>query len=119
LLSPFDNLICDRARTETLWDFRFRLEIYVPRARRLHGYFVMPILHGERLIGRIDPELDRERGRLVINAVHAEEEASRSAAPARAVAGAIQSLASFVGAREVIYGGRVPGAWKRALTAGA
>ncbi|RKH60409.1 winged helix-turn-helix domain-containing protein [Corallococcus llansteffanensis] len=119
LLSPFDNLICDRARTEALWGFRFRLEIYVPRAQRQYGYFVMPLLHGDRLIGRVDPEFDREHGRLVINAVHAEEEAARSAAPARAVAGALQSLAAFVGAREIRYLGPVPKAWRRALVTSA
>ncbi|HRE29737.1 MAG TPA: crosslink repair DNA glycosylase YcaQ family protein, partial [Anaerolineales bacterium] len=59
LLSPFDNLIADRARTERLFDFEFRIEIYTPVAKRKFGYYVLPILHGERLIGRIDPQFER------------------------------------------------------------
>jgi uncharacterized protein YcaQ len=54
LLSPFDNLICDRARTELLFGFSYRTEFYVPKPKRRYGYYVMPILHGEQLIGRAD-----------------------------------------------------------------
>jgi uncharacterized protein YcaQ len=65
-LSPFDRLIHDRDRAEALWNFRYRLEMYVPKAKREYGYYVLPVLRGERLIGRIEPVLDRKTGVLQI-----------------------------------------------------
>ena len=115
LLSPFDNLICDRGRTALLFDFDFRIEIYVPKEQRRYGYYVLPILHGDRLIGRLDPALDRRRDRLTLNAVHAEPAAPADAATAAAVAAAVADLARFLGAREIVLPAQVPPGWERAL----
>ncbi|HLF24737.1 MAG TPA: crosslink repair DNA glycosylase YcaQ family protein [Anaerolineae bacterium] len=118
LLSPFDNLIYDRARTQLLFNFDFTMEIYVPPAKRQYGYYVLPILYGDRLIGRLDPKLDRARGVLTINAVYAEPDAPTTRTTARAVAQAIQALALFLGAKDIAYNRRrVPAAWKRDLLA--
>jgi uncharacterized protein YcaQ len=108
LLSPFDNLICDRERTDRLWGFAYRNEMYVPRHKRQFGCYVMPVLSGERLIGRVVPRVDRRRGELVVEGVFAEEEFSGAGAVAdRSVAAAIESLASFAGAGSVSYSGGV------------
>jgi uncharacterized protein YcaQ len=63
-LSPFDRLIHDRNRLEALWNFYYRLEMYVPKAKREYGYYVLPILRGDRVIGRIEPLHDRKAGEL-------------------------------------------------------
>ncbi len=66
-LSPFDRLIHDRARTEALWGFRYRLEMYVPKAKREYGYYVLPILRGDRIVGRIEPAWNRKTKELTVH----------------------------------------------------
>ena len=89
LLSPFDRLIHDRARLEALFDFHYRLEMYVPRAKREYGYYVLPILVGDRLVGRIEPRFDRKTRTLEV--LGACGDTSRAAE-------ALASLANFLGA---------------------
>jgi uncharacterized protein YcaQ len=113
LLSPFDDLISDRTRTEELFGFRFRLEIYVPKAKREFGYFVMPVLQGDRLIGRVDQQMDRGGGLLNVNAVYAEP--GMGASEGVAVRGAIEELASWLGASDVAFGPKMPSEWRRAM----
>ena len=89
LLSPFDRLIHDRNRAESLFDFRYRLEMYVPKARREYGYYVLPLLVGDRVVGRAEPVFDRTTRRLSV--VGAWGDTSR-------LDEALESLAEWLGA---------------------
>ncbi|MEW2360298.1 crosslink repair DNA glycosylase YcaQ family protein [Spirillospora sp. NPDC029432] len=99
LLSPFDSLVWDRARTSRVFGFDHRLEAYVPKAKRVHGYFAMPLLSGGRLLGRVDPA--REGGTLVARQVSFEPWAVRSAARTERTVAALRAAlwraASWVG----------------------
>ena len=91
-LSPFDRLVHDRDRAEALFDFRYRLEMYVPKAKREYGYYVLPILVGDRIVGRIEPRFDRKTGALEV--LGSWGDTSRAAE-------ALDSLASWLGARRL------------------
>lgn len=94
LLSPFDNLIWTRDRTERLFGLHFRVEMYTPKQQRAYGYYSMPILHGNRIIGRADPKTDRKTRTLVVNSVHLEDGVELSKV-AESVAGALDELKTF------------------------
>jgi len=96
LFSPFDPLVYDRERTERLFDFRYKLEMYVPKDDRQFGHFVLPIVHDGSLVGRLDSERDRKANELVVKKLHWERGKAPSAAASRAVDRAIADLAGFV-----------------------
>jgi hypothetical protein len=112
-LSPFDGLVKNRDRAEALWDFFYRLEMYVPKAKREYGYYVLPILRGDRLIGRIEPAFDRKTGVLRVLGVFAQPDAPASAGPG--IAAAARRLGKWLGATDIVYPRKVPAIWRGAL----
>jgi uncharacterized protein YcaQ len=95
LLSPFDRLVYDRARAQELFDFEYTLEMYKPAAKRRWGYFALPILHGDRLVGKLDATADRKVGELRVNAIH--EDVKFTAAMRKGVQAELDDLASWLG----------------------
>lgn len=97
LLSPFDNLIWDRQRASELFNFDYRIECYTPAARRIYGYYTMPILHNGDLIGRVDPKADRAEGVLRIRNLHLEAGVEPDAQLAESLQTVLKSFARFTG----------------------
>ncbi|HEY2327814.1 MAG TPA: crosslink repair DNA glycosylase YcaQ family protein [Gaiellaceae bacterium] len=94
LLSPFDQLVHNRDRAEALWGFYYRLEMYVPQAKRQYGYYVLPILRGDKIVGRIEPVLDRKAGVLRVKGTWWEDGVKPVS-----LKKPLQELARFLGAK--------------------
>jgi len=115
LLAPFDNLLAVREGTSRLFGFDYVHENFLPKNKRKFGTYVLPILWGDRFIGRVDPKMDRENERLVVNSIHAEPGATKDKEVALKIRETIENLAEFLGAKEVEYTARVPKHWRNSL----
>jgi len=102
LLCPFDPILRDRARALRRFGFDYRFEAFVPEPKRQYGYFVLPILEGDRLVGRLDPKLHRTRGLLEVKGLWWEPGIKATKARKRALEEALERLATFVGADEIL-----------------
>ncbi|AZF25802.1 winged helix-turn-helix domain-containing protein [Pseudomonas sp. R2-60-08W] len=109
LLSPFDSLIWERARTERLFDFRYRLEIYTPQHKRVYGYYVLPFLHNERIAARVDLRAERANGCLAVHALH-EEEPGLDERGMSALALNLRQMADWLGLQQVVLNCQRPSA---------
>lgn len=101
LISPFDSLLWQRKRAEDLLDFSYAIEIYVPADKRKYGYYVLPILHEGRLVGRLDPKLHRDRCVLDIRSLHFEDGFEPTTGFVHGLGETIEDLADFVGAKDI------------------
>ena len=103
VISPFDPLIRDRARTRRLFGFDYRIEVFVPAAKRTYGYYVFPLLEGDRLVGRLDMKCDRRDGLLRVTGLWLEPGVRLTATRRRALDAELDRLRRFAGAKRVDY----------------
>ncbi|MBN2086216.1 MAG: YcaQ family DNA glycosylase [Anaerolineales bacterium] len=114
-LSPFDNLIIQRDRTRRMFDFTYTLECYLPASKRVHGYFVLPLLYGDSFAGRIDPQADRKTGTMILHSAALEKEFKPSEAFYGKLSDAIAGFAEFNGCRRVVIEKTTPAKLKSIL----
>ncbi|MDX6728132.1 MAG: uncharacterized protein QOK49_2937, partial [Baekduia sp.] len=103
LVGPFDSLIWQRPRVERVFGFRYRIEIYVPKEKRVHGYYVLPLVLGDRIVARVDLKSDRGAGALLVQAAHAEPDPPPETA--EALAAELRRLAAWLGRDDVVVAG--------------
>jgi uncharacterized protein len=106
VLSPFDPLLRDRSRLERLFAFDYRIEVFVPAGRRTYGYYVFPMLEGDRLIGRLDMRAERAEGVLQVNALWMETGRHLTPARARRLEAELERIRRFVGLDAVRFADR-------------
>ena len=118
LLTPFDNLVWRRQRDEQLFDFHYRIEIYTPAPNRVYGYYVLPFLHGDRIVARVDVKADRKAKTLVVPGAFVEAGVDVSEV-ASALAGELALMAKWLGLERVTVGrkGDLTAPLRRALPA--
>jgi hypothetical protein len=102
-LSPFDPLIRDRLRILRLFHFDYRIEVFVPAAQRRYGYYVLPMLQGDAIIGRIDMKHQRQEGQLLVTGLWLEPRQRFTKALQRDLSSAVERLRQFVGADTVVF----------------
>jgi uncharacterized protein YcaQ len=119
LLSPFDPLVWFRPRSERLWDFHYRIEIYTPEPKRIFGYYTLPLLHNGRIVGRIDLKNDRQSKTLLVQSAWHEEAITTKELPtiARDLAAHLGEVAAWQGCEtiEVKQKGNLSAALSKAL----
>ena len=115
LVPPFDNLVVGTDRMVRMFGFRYVREQFLPREKRRFGTYVLPIVRGDQVIGRIDPRVERKSDRLLVQSVHAEHGAPAGDEVGNEIAETVARFAGFLGVQEVVYSTKVPTIWKRAL----
>jgi len=114
-LSPFDNLFWAARRDEMFWGFHKALECYLPASKRVYGYFCLPILHNDRLVGRFDPKLVRKTGTLILRALYLEPGIKAGEELVHDIAGALRDFMAFHEARELVIEHSEPASFGRKL----